>query len=54
MDRQWESIRDDAFLEVERIIETFVGDKLAPGQRWQLTTAFLELADELRAEFRQL
>jgi hypothetical protein len=47
MDWQWESIRDDAFLDVERIIDNFVGDKLAPAERWQLTTTFLDLADKL-------
>jgi hypothetical protein len=53
MDWQWESIRDEAFIDVERIIDNFVGDKLAPAERWQLTTAFLDLADQLSRTTRR-
>ena len=53
MEWQWESIRDDAFIDVEQIIETFVGNKLSAPERWQLTTAFLDLADQLEPRQRE-
>ena len=47
MEWQWDSIRDDAFIDVDQIIEKHIGDKLTTAQKWELSFAILDLADRL-------